>query len=90
MRLAEQYIQAFGNLAKEGTTLMLPSNVNDPSAMVAQAMGIFSTLNKSATTPNSSNPTSEEITESAEETAEEEWPSESTRRDKLSSKKDME
>ncbi len=46
LRIAEQYIEAFGKLAKESTTLMLPSNAGDPSAMVAQAMGLYSALNK--------------------------------------------
>jgi len=42
LRVAEQYVDAFGKLAKESTTLMLPSNANDPSAFVAQALGIYS------------------------------------------------
>lgn len=36
MRVAEQYIAAFGNLAKEGNTLLLPSNTGDITSMVAQ------------------------------------------------------
>lgn len=34
--VAEQYISAFGNIAKEGNTLLLPSNTGDVSSMVAQ------------------------------------------------------
>eukprot|EP00240_Pyramimonas_obovata_P003896 CAMPEP_0118936868 /NCGR_PEP_ID=MMETSP1169-20130426/20740_1 /TAXON_ID=36882 /ORGANISM="Pyramimonas obovata, Strain CCMP722" /LENGTH=372 /DNA_ID=CAMNT_0006880287 /DNA_START=276 /DNA_END=1395 /DNA_ORIENTATION=- len=48
MQLATQYISAFGNIAKEGNTLLLPSNTADPSAMVGTAMGIFKSL---STTP---------------------------------------
>lgn len=46
MMMAEKYIAEFGKLAKESTTLMLPSNVGEPSAMVAQAMSIFNALGK--------------------------------------------
>ena len=34
--IAEQYIDAFSNLAKKGNTLILPSNTGDVSNMVAQ------------------------------------------------------
>jgi hypothetical protein len=34
LRLGEQYIGAFGNLAQKGTTLMLPANTGDPASMV--------------------------------------------------------
>lgn len=41
MRLAEQYMQAFSQLAKESTTVLLPTNANNPASMVAQALSIF-------------------------------------------------
>mmetsp|Transcript_611 Transcript_611/g.914 ORF Transcript_611/g.914 Transcript_611/m.914 type:complete len:335 (-) Transcript_611:186-1190(-) len=44
LRVAEQYVEAFGNLAKEGTTMLLPSNTADPGSMVAQAMTIYSKI----------------------------------------------
>eukprot|EP00472_Partenskyella_glossopodia_P011307 CAMPEP_0197520790 /NCGR_PEP_ID=MMETSP1318-20131121/6115_1 /TAXON_ID=552666 /ORGANISM="Partenskyella glossopodia, Strain RCC365" /LENGTH=363 /DNA_ID=CAMNT_0043072507 /DNA_START=59 /DNA_END=1150 /DNA_ORIENTATION=+ len=44
LRVAEQYVEAFGNLAKESTTLMLPTQAGDPSSMVAQAMGMYSKI----------------------------------------------
>lgn len=44
MRIAEQYIDAFSKLAKESTTLMLPSNTADPTSMIAQALGIYGKL----------------------------------------------
>lgn len=33
LRIAEQYVQAFGNLAKKGNTMLLPSNPGDASSM---------------------------------------------------------
>jgi len=41
LRVAEQYISAFGNLAKEGNTLIMPANTNDPSSMIAQALTLY-------------------------------------------------
>lgn len=38
LKVAEQYIQAFGNLAKHGNTLILPSNLSDVAALVGTAM----------------------------------------------------
>lgn len=47
LRIAEQYIGAFSNLAKESTTMLLPANANDAGSMVAQALSVFKTVNKS-------------------------------------------
>ncbi|TNN80849.1 Stomatin-like protein 2, mitochondrial [Liparis tanakae] len=44
LSVAEQYVSAFSNLAKESNTVLLPSNTNDVSGMVAQAMSIYSRL----------------------------------------------
>ncbi len=44
MRIAEQYVEAFGNLAKEGNTVIVPANVNDASSLVAQSLSIFKQL----------------------------------------------
>jgi len=41
LRVAEQWLGAFGNIAKAGTTLLLPSSAADPAAMVAQALSVF-------------------------------------------------
>lgn len=35
LRIAERYIQEFGNIAKEGNTVVIPSNLADVSGMVA-------------------------------------------------------
>ncbi|XP_065649563.1 stomatin-like protein 2, mitochondrial [Hydra vulgaris] len=45
LSVAEQYIQAFGNLAKTSTTVILPSNTNDISSMVVQAMSVYQSIN---------------------------------------------
>ncbi|CAI5521779.1 unnamed protein product [Closterium sp. Naga37s-1] len=47
LRVAEQYVAALANLAKQGTTVLLPSNVGDPSSMVAQALAIYKTVSSS-------------------------------------------
>jgi regulator of protease activity HflC (stomatin/prohibitin superfamily) len=41
LRVAEQYINQFGNLAKEGNTLVVPATLSDVSAMIATAMNII-------------------------------------------------
>ena len=46
LSIAEQYLRAFGSLAKEGNTLLLPANVSDPAGMVGQALGIFNALSQ--------------------------------------------
>lgn len=49
--VAEKYIAAFGNLAKESNTILLPSNASDVGSMVAQAMSIYKSLGSSTGTP---------------------------------------
>jgi regulator of protease activity HflC (stomatin/prohibitin superfamily) len=41
LRVAEQYIQQFGELAQKANTLILPANVSDVASMVALAMKVF-------------------------------------------------
>ena len=43
LKVAEKYVEAFGNVAKEGNTLILPSNMADMGSMVAAAMTIVKT-----------------------------------------------
>jgi regulator of protease activity HflC (stomatin/prohibitin superfamily) len=40
LKVAEKYVEAFGNVAKEGNTLILPGNLADMGALVATAMSI--------------------------------------------------
>ena len=41
LRVAEQYIGQFGNLAKSANTLIIPSNLSDISGMIASAMKVI-------------------------------------------------
>ncbi len=40
LRLAEQYIVAFANIAKTGTSMIVPANVADIASMIQTAMGV--------------------------------------------------
>ena len=53
LKVAEQYVNAFGKLAKESNTILLPSNLENPTGFIAQAMTIFDNL-KSKKLNNSS------------------------------------
>ncbi|GFQ94197.1 stomatin-like protein 2, mitochondrial [Trichonephila clavata] len=64
--IAEQYVSAFSKLAKTGNTLILPSNTNDVSSMVAQALAIY----KNISPTNSDKPLSEVIVEDHKDWAE--------------------
>lgn len=48
LKIAEQYVGAFKELAKESTTVLLPANANDAGSMVAQALTIFDTIKHKA------------------------------------------
>ena len=60
--VAEDYVKAFGNLAKTSNTLILPSNAGDVSSIVTQAMATFKTIsNQSASEKSAANETADEI-----------------------------
>ncbi|CAD6539293.1 Protein QmcA [Paraburkholderia hiiakae] len=40
LKVAEQYVNAFANLAKQGNTLIVPGNMSDLSTMIASALTI--------------------------------------------------
>jgi regulator of protease activity HflC (stomatin/prohibitin superfamily) len=40
LKVAEQYVNAFGNLAKQGNTLIVPGDMGDLSTMIASALTI--------------------------------------------------
>jgi len=44
LRVAERYVEAFGNVAKEGNTLVLPANLADMGSLVASAMAVVKGL----------------------------------------------
>jgi regulator of protease activity HflC (stomatin/prohibitin superfamily) len=48
LRVAEAYIAQFGNLAKQSTTLIVPSTLSDISGMIASAMNVVRATGPSA------------------------------------------
>lgn len=53
LKVAEQYVDAFKNLAKTNNTILLPSNTSDAGAMVAQALSVFDSIRKNRDTASS-------------------------------------
>lgn len=51
LKVAEQYVNAFGKLAKESNTILLPANANDAGSMVAQAMAVFDQVRNGGASP---------------------------------------
>jgi regulator of protease activity HflC (stomatin/prohibitin superfamily) len=52
LRVAESYVQQFGNLARESNTLVIPANVSDIAGMIAMATKVFDQSRPgTATTP---------------------------------------
>jgi regulator of protease activity HflC (stomatin/prohibitin superfamily) len=48
LKVAQLYIEAFGNLAKTGNTLIIPSNLADVASMVSSAMTVLDKTKSSA------------------------------------------
>ena len=46
LEVAKQYVSEFGNLAKENNTLIIPSDINNLSSMVATAMSVIDKTKK--------------------------------------------
>jgi hypothetical protein len=44
LRVAESCVAAFARIAKAGNTLIIPSNLSDPAAMVASAMTVLARM----------------------------------------------
>lgn len=44
LKVAEKYVEAFSQLAKQGNTILLPANTGDVGGMVAQALSVFKTV----------------------------------------------
>ncbi|KAJ8608642.1 hypothetical protein MRB53_039526 [Persea americana] len=49
LSVAEKYVDAFGKLAKEGTSVVVPGNVGDISGMIASAMAVYGSVSKGQT-----------------------------------------
>lgn len=41
MHLAQQYVDAFGNIARAGNTMIIPADASNVASMVATAAGVF-------------------------------------------------
>jgi regulator of protease activity HflC (stomatin/prohibitin superfamily) len=54
LRVAQQYVDQFGQLAQKSNTLVIPANVADIAGMVATAMKIYQSSGSSGSTPNRS------------------------------------
>ncbi|KAI5369944.1 Putative Band 7 domain, Stomatin/HflK/HflC family, Band 7 extension, Band 7/SPFH domain superfamily [Septoria linicola] len=44
LSVAEKYVEAFGKLAKEGTSVVVPGNVGDIGQMIATAMSVYGSV----------------------------------------------
>ncbi|XP_071442512.1 stomatin-like protein stl-1 [Hetaerina americana] len=55
LSVAEQYVQAFKNLAKTNNTILLPSNAGDITGAVTQAMTIYKNLSGEVIKGNTAN-----------------------------------
>lgn len=51
LQIAEKYIEAFRQLAKETNTVILPANLQHPSAIITEAMTIYESVKKRAPIP---------------------------------------
>lgn len=52
LRVAEQYIKEFGNLAKKNNTVIIPSNLGDIGGMVASVTSLLKSSGLSSKTPS--------------------------------------
>jgi len=46
LQVAEKYIEAFRQIAKEGNTIVLPANMQHPGTMIGEAMAIYEQIQK--------------------------------------------
>jgi regulator of protease activity HflC (stomatin/prohibitin superfamily) len=58
LRVAEQYVEQFGNLAKATNTVVVPATLTDVAGMIAAAMKVFSAVPATPLSPRTSGPPS--------------------------------
>ncbi|KAI8075472.1 uncharacterized protein B0P05DRAFT_547632 [Gilbertella persicaria] len=68
MTVAEKYVDAFGKMAKEGTTMIVPASTNDAASMVTQALAIYNTINNKKSPPRNAPTTPSSSSEHLKET----------------------
>ena len=44
LKIAEQYVDAFSNLAKESNTIIIPSDANDVSGFISKSLAVFNAI----------------------------------------------
>ena len=49
LKVAEQYVEAFSQIAQKSNTVLLPANLENPSGFIAQAMTIFDNIKNKKT-----------------------------------------
>lgn len=47
-QLAQKYVEAFGNIAKQGNTIILPSEIGNVANMVTQTLGIYNQISNNS------------------------------------------
>lgn len=52
LSVAEKYVDAFGNLAKEGTAVVVPGNVGDIGGMIATALSVYGKVGEAQSAKN--------------------------------------
>ena len=52
LRVAEDYLERFGSLAKEGNTLIVPANLSDVSSMIGAATSVLSSIRPPSRAPS--------------------------------------
>ena len=51
LRVAEQYVEQFGQLARQSNTVIIPATVSDISGMIASAMKVFGSVSPNSPAP---------------------------------------
>jgi hypothetical protein len=54
LNVAEKYIEAFSQIAKEGNTVVVPANISDVSSMITSALTVMKGVNGNPISSSSS------------------------------------
>jgi len=44
LSIAEKYVESFGQIAKEGNTIIVPANAADAASMIGQALSMYKSI----------------------------------------------
>lgn len=56
LRIAEEWVKQFGNVALDAKSVIVPANFGDPSGMIASALAVFDGIKTSGQNNNMNNP----------------------------------